>query len=146
MRKIRLVVLFLCIIGLLTACDSYTKYTYSIGTGDRISVEVVTTDGYSLVDDNNSFNITKDDVAQGSFIFIEGDTYDMYLDGVNDNSDAEIVVSGERDDCTYVMYHYEDEWDYIIWITNTNTGVLFGTVISEEAAEECFSRIKFIVE
>ena len=45
------------------------------------------------------------------------------------------------------MWNYNDsEYNYVIMIEGTNTGVLLGNNVSEKSAKECFNRIEISIK
>ena len=119
------------------------SYTYEVNTGDKISLSLNTTDGYSMTQDM-PFSITKDDGIISRGTFIEASAYEVYessmdlIDGIV-NSDK-----GEKDGITYLYFNYNNtEFDYIIKINDSNTGLLLSNSISEESAKEMFDRLSF---
>ncbi len=119
------------------------SYTYEVNTGDKITLSLNTTDGYSMTQDM-PFSITKDDGIISRGTFIEASAYEVYessmdlIDGIV-NSDK-----GEKDGITYLYFNYNNtEFDYIIKINDSNTGLLLSNSISEESAKEMFDRLSF---
>lgn len=119
------------------------SYTYEVNTGDKITLSLNTTDGYSMTQDM-PFSITKDDGIISRGTFIEASAYEVYessmdLIGGIVNSDK-----GEKDGITYLYFNYNNtEFDYIIKINDSNTGLLLSNSISEESAKEMFERLSF---
>lgn len=135
----------LAIIGImlftLTGCSTTKSYTFDVETGDKIEVKLNTNDGYDITS-NLPFSISKDEetLSQGTFITIDG--YNQYVSSVNNDSNAKIIESSTKDGLEYTFYSYNDsEWNYIIKITDSNTGLLIGNPISEASAKECFDRL-----
>lgn len=135
----------LAIIGImlftLTGCSTTKSYTFDVETDDKIEVKLNTNDGYDITS-NLPFSISKDEetLSQGTFITIDG--YNQYVSSVNNDSNAKIIESSTKDGLEYTFYSYNDsEWNYIIKITDSNTGLLIGNPISEASAKECFDRL-----
>lgn len=132
-----------------TGCgDSKTtaSYTYKVETGDNIKISLTTNDGYELTSDI-PFVISKDkkELSQGTFISAE--YYTAYVDSVKNDEKAEIIDEGTKSDCSYVMWNYNDsEFDYVVMINGTNTGILIANNVSEESAKECFDRLEIKVK
>ena len=60
----------------------------------------------------------------------------------NNDSNAKIIESTTKNDLEYTFYSYNDsEWNYVIKISDSSTGLLIGNPISEESARECFNRL-----
>ena len=132
-----------------TGCgDSKTtvSYTYKVETGDNIKISLTTNDGYELTSDI-PFVISKDkkELSQGTFISTE--YYTAYVDSVKNDEKAKIIDEGTKSDCSYVMWNYNDsEFNYVVMINGTNTGILIANNISEESAKECFDRLEIKVK
>lgn len=142
MKKI--ITFMLCTVMLatvLTGCRSYKSYTYTVDTGDSIELRLDTTGGYDISPDL-PFVISKDGetISQGSFVTAEA--YDYYLALVESDSGAEIIEQKSKNGVEYIFYSVNDrEYDYVIKITGSNTGLLIGNIISEESARDCFNRL-----
>jgi hypothetical protein len=54
---------------------------------------------------------------------------------------------GNGDGIKYVFWNYDDkEYNYVILIKGSETGIILGNNVSRETAEEVFSRLKFDLE
>ena len=140
----------LAIIGVmlltLTGCTKSKSYTFTVETGDKIKIQLNTTDGYDLSSDL-PFKISKDGntLSQGTFITIDG--YNQYIEAVNSDSNAKILDSKTKDGISYTFYSYNDsEFNYVIKINDSNTGILLGNPNSQEEAEKCFELLTFTLE
>ena len=126
----------------LTGCGTTKKaYTYNVETGDAIEVELTMNGGYDITSDI-PFVISKDgkNLSQGSFITDAG--YNQYISLVNNDSNSRIIESTTKNGLQYTFYTYNNtEWNYIIKIVNSNSGLLLGNNISEESARDCFERL-----
>ena len=145
-KKITKLFLLLIITFFISGCKSYRSFTYKVETGDRIRVELDTSNGYEI-DGDLPFTIKKDGekLCQGTFINL--DDYDKYINTVNDKNINEIITSGNKNGMTYLFYnHNDEEWNYIIKINDSKTAVLIGNVISQKSAEQCFDKLSMNVE
>lgn len=130
----------------LTGCTKSKSYTFTVETGDKIKVQLNTTDGYNLSSDL-PFKISKNGntLSQGTFITIDG--YNKYIEVINSNSNIKILDNGTRDGISYTFYSYNDsEFNYVIKIDNSYTGILLGNPNSQEEAEKCFELLTFTLE
>lgn len=130
----------------LTGCTKSKSYTFTVETGDKVKVQLNTTDGYDLSSDL-PFTISKDGntLSQGTFITTDG--YNQYIDVVNSDSNARILDSGTKDGISYTFYSYNDsEFNYVIKIDGSNTGILLGNPNSQEGAKKCFELLTFTLE
>lgn len=130
----------------LTGCTKNKSYTFKVETGDKIKVELNTTDGYDLSSDL-PFTISKDGNKLSQGTFIHGSSYDEYVKVAKTNSLSKIIDQGSKNDIEYVFYSYNNsEYNYIIKVKNSNTGILLGNPNSQEEAEKCFELLTFSLE
>lgn len=143
MKKIvSLVAAVLCIATLLVGCNGSSTfgYVFEIDNGDKIGVKVDISGGYSVTSDV-PFAISVNGETQTYGQFIYADVYAEYVAAIEEDADATLLESGEKDGLEYVMWKYNDEeFNYVVLITE-NTAVVLGNNISEESARECFARL-----
>lgn len=152
----RLAALSLALVLLLAACSTFssTSLTYHVDNGDVVTVTLDTKTGYKQTTDV-PFAITKDDeeIVQGTFGYAS--TYDQYkelLDAAleTDESGVKLIEASKKDGNDYLFYQYEGqvgtEYDYIIKIADSDTAVIMGSLVSQEAAEDVFNALTFSVE
>lgn len=149
--KSNLLILGFIIIVSLCGCASTTAkktvaYTYSVETGDNIVVELDASGNYGLSSEI-PFEISHNGEVISHGIFIYSDYYSEYIETVKNDSNAIIIDSGENDSCEYLMWNYKgEEFNYVMKIKGTDTGLLLGNNVSEESAKECFQRLKITVK
>jgi hypothetical protein len=146
MKKIASILSIIFVLVLLTGCTTSKSYTYNVETGDKVKIELNTTNGYDLTS-KLPFTIYKGDntLSQGTFITMDG--YNQYIDVVNRDPDSKILDNGNKNGITYTFYSYKnEEFNYIIKINNSNTGLLLGNPNSRKEAEEVFDRLTFSIE
>lgn len=134
----------LCIFCLTGCGNVHTSitYTFSVSTGDSVDIKFDTTGDYQITSDL-PFEISQDGTLLTSGSFISSDGYQMYVDVVNADDDAEIIESSSTDTLEYIMWNYNDtEFNYAILIKDSQTGVLLGNQTSEESAREVFNRLE----
>jgi len=139
-------VLVMVMVLTLTGCTTSKSFTWDVNTGDKIKIKVDTSGGYDITSDL-PFTISKDDetLSQGTFITIDG--YNQYMNAVETDPTAKVIDSGSKDGITYTFYSVNDsEFNYIIKIDGSNTGILLGNPNSQAEAEEVFSRMTFSQE
>lgn len=129
---------------------SEMSYTYNVETGDSIKITLNKMNGYSM-NSEIPFTVVKgeDDVMTGTFITEEG--YDYYHELINsDADDVEIIKTGEKDSNVYTFYRVDSEsgteYDYLVKVNDSATGVLMGSLTSEEDASACFDALTFTKE
>lgn len=144
MKNLKKLILPLIAILILTGCTTLT-YTYDVDTGDKIEITLKTNDKYSI-DSNVPFTISKDSntICTGTFITL--DSYDAYLKAVQAEEDAKILDQGTKNGVDYLLYSYTvdaKEYNYILKVTDSNTGIVLSNTKSEKEARECFKRLSF---
>lgn len=142
-KKKRLVcsILVAMFVLLAAGCTSSKTVTYNVETGDSISIKLDTSEGYDISTDV-PFTISQNDetISQGTFITAE--SYQQYVDAVKSTEGVTIIDSGENDTCEYLMWNNNDtEYDYVVLIKESDTGVLIGNNVSEKSAKECLDRL-----
>ena len=145
-KSFKFIILIILSILILTGCTTWKAFTYNVQTGDKIKVELDTSDGHNITSDL-PFTVTKDDktLCQGSFITNSG--YDYYLNAVNNDSLARVIDSNDKNGVTYTFYSYNNtEFNYIIKVNGSNTGILLGNKTSLLDAQECFNLLTFTKE
>lgn len=153
MKKILSILLITLIILMsLAGCTTSKTYTYTVDTGDKICVEMDTTGGYDI-SSKLPFTISKteDTATQGKVVktlsqgkFIYSEYFEKYVDAAESDEKAVIIDSGSRDDVEYTFWSYNSsEYNYVIKIKDSNTGVLLSNPNSQEEAEDCFNRLTF---
>lgn len=152
MKKILPIILMLIMCFSLAGCTTSKSYTYTVDTGDEICVEMNTTGGYDI-SSKLPFTISKKEdtatqgkvtktLSQGKFIY--GEYYEKYVDAAKNDENASIIDSGSRDDIEYTFWSYNDsEYNYVIKIKGSNTGVILSNPNSQAEAEDCFNRLTF---
>ena len=145
MKKILCSLLLFSSLFILVGCtiSSYKSYTFTVETGDAIEVKLDTSDGYDI-SSKNPFTISKDDetLSQGTFITLE--SYNNYIDSVDESKDVEVLDTGSKNGVTYTFYSYKDsEFNYIIKVDGSNTGVLLANGNSKSEAETVFELLTF---
>ncbi|MCM1103696.1 MAG: hypothetical protein NC409_06270 [Clostridium sp.] len=147
-RKLSCFCMMAAAIFCLAGCGAHTymTYTYTVDTGDSVTIKFETTDHYEITSDL-PFEISKDGelLSQGTFIMADG--YQMYVDVVENDANATVIESGSTDTCDYLMWNFNNsEFNYAILIKNSNTGILLGNQVSEESAKEVFGRLEISLQ
>ncbi len=146
MKKLSLIILGILSLFIITGCSTYKAYTYNVETGDSVKVKLITSDNYDISSEI-PFSITQNDDVKCSGTFITLDDYNQYLNVVNNDPSSSIIENNSKDNLKYLFYNYNNsEWNYIIKINNSNTGLLLGSNVSIDSARDCFDRLEFIIE
>lgn len=152
MNKIRklvaCIVSLACVAALAAGCttSSSMSYTFSVDNGDAVKITLDTSDKYKMTSDV-PFTISQDgkELSQGTFI--QGEAYEQYANVVQTDEKAVLLDSGTKDGNDYVFWCYDGkEYNYVIKIAGSNTGMILGNPVSEETAKECFNRLTITKE
>lgn len=148
-KNISVLLLALCFVFAVSGCSdtqdvggkTHKAFTFSVETGDKVRVELDTTGGYDL-SSNLPFEISKNGSTLSQGIFIEADQFESYAEAVNSDANAKIIETNTKDSNRYVFWSYNDsEYNIVVLIGDSNTGILLGNAISEDSARECFERL-----
>jgi len=143
-KNISALLIVLCLIFALSSCGdakTHKSFTFTVDTGDKISIELITTGGYDI-SSNLPFEISQNDTTLSQGIFIEAKQYESYVEAVNSDDSAKVIETSTKDSNQYVFWSYNDsEFNIVILVSDSNTGILLGNVVSEESARECFNRL-----
>ncbi len=158
MRKQLVVCMIISLIFILTGCQTYVTKTFNMNNGDEIEVKLETTEGIQLKahvengseleSGNVQFSITGNEdelLTVGGF----GDaTYLAELrDSVSMSEDVTIISESEEENANYIFYKIgeesEEEWIYIIILSDSSTGIVISNNISQESATKIFESLSF---
>ena len=143
-KNISALLIVLCLIFALSSCGdakTHKSFTFTVDTGDKISIELITTGGYDI-SSNLPFEISQNGTTLSQGIFIEAEQYESYVEAVNSDDSAKVIETSTKDSNQYVFWSYNDsEFNIVILVSDSNTGILLGNVVSEESARECFNRL-----
>lgn len=145
MKKIWLI-LVSCI---LWACSFHSSqsYTFNVETGDAIKVELNTTDGHTLKQDNGQFSVEKDEKELVHGLFL---TMDMYHNLYQATQGPFVKILDSKEDGLIQYYLYEVmgqrgmERNYLISLGNT--GIALASLEDEATVRECFELLTFTLE
>lgn len=131
---------------LLTACNFSTNksYTFDVETGDKIKVALDTSSGLSLSQKDGQFSVTEDDENILQCIFITEETYNQYVK-IKGQQGMTVLEESEKDGNPYYMYEFEGEAgtedNFILWVDDSNTGVILASLAGEEKAKKAFEKL-----
>ena len=134
------------VLTMLTGCETYMAYTFSIDNGDSIKVSLDTSDKFKISSEV-PFTISQDgkELTHGSFI--HGEAYDEYVQALEADEKSVISDSGVKDGNKYTYWIYNgEEFNYVVLVEGSNTGVLLGNNVSPDSAMECFNRLTISVD
>ncbi len=149
--KLRSVITSAVIAFALCACSFYSNLslTFNVNTGDKIKVTLDTTSGLSLTQKDGRFAVEKDGepILQG--VFVHEDGYNQYL-GIKGEQGMTVLEDTEKDGNPYYMYEINGEAgvedNFIMWIKNSNTGVILASVSGKETAKDAFDKLTITKE
>lgn len=151
--KIASIILVICgLLCLCTACgkgrvETNVSFTYTVETGDKIEIKLNTTDGYGFKSEL-PFSITKENntISQGTFITEDG--YRQYKSLISLGTEQGITViepETTKDGLTYIFYTVNGssgvEYNYVIMVDGSKTGLLIGSLASQEQARDVFEHL-----
>ncbi len=141
------VVLCICLNG--CTIHSSKAYTFNVDTGDTIKINMNTSEQYDLSSSLPiQFSQNGSTISQGTFA--QEESYDYYKSIVDSDDSVELLDEGSKNGVTYFFYKVSGysgmEYDYVMKINNSKTSFIIGNTISQESAEEVFSRLTFSVE
>lgn len=143
-KSISALLLFLCLIFTLSGCGEVTthkSYTFSVDTGDKIKIELDTTNGYDITSDL-PFVISQNGSTLSQGIFIEAEQYESYAEAASTDANATVIEKSTKGSNQYVFWSYNDsEFNIVVLINGSNTAILLGNDVSEDSARECFERL-----
>ncbi len=131
---------------LLTACNFSTNksYTFDVETGDKIKVALDTSSGLSLSQKDGQFSVTEDDENILQCIFITEETYNQYVK-IKGQQGMTVLEESKKDGNPYYMYEFEGEAgtedNFILWVDDSNTGVILASLAGEEKAKKAFEKL-----
>lgn len=143
MKRFKIVFALALMSILLVGCTTSKAYTWKVETGDNIKVSIKTNDGYDITS-NNPFEVSKDGKIISYGIFVANDTYEQYKTLVTNNTDTKIIDQGNKNGVEYIFYEYQNsinEYNYILKVNDSNTGILLANNLSKEEAEKIFHRL-----
>lgn len=125
----------------LTGCTTTLGYTFSVETGDDVTITLDTTDEHTLTK-TVPFEIGLNGTTLTTGIFISASQYDDYVSAVETEPTAVKVDEGEKGDIEYVFYTVNSaEYNYVINIKGSKTGVLLANNVSADSAREVFDKL-----
>ncbi len=148
-KMICMVLPALMMVLFLGACTKSFSYTFHVETGDQIKIQLDTSEGYQLSQEEGTFTVSKEDTDILMGVFLTEEMYGQYLAAL-DVDEVEILAEAEHNGCAYTFYRFtgEDhvEHNYVCWVTGSSTGVLIAGVEEQQAVEAAFERLTFSVE
>ncbi len=145
MKKLFSILFSAIIIFLLSGCTTTKSYTFKVTTNDNIKITLRTNNGYDISSDVPfELKKNKEIISYGFFITIE--SYNEYQDLINNNDKVELIENNSNDDIDYLFYKYDTdipEYNYVIKIKNSNTGMIIANNISLDSAKDMFEHLSF---
>lgn len=147
-RGVVVLVLAVCVLSVFAGCkiSKSKSYTFDVETGDQVTLTLDTTDDYDITS-KLPFSISHDQdvLMQGKFIL--GDGYEQYVEAVHTDEKAQLLDSGTKDGNDYIFWCYNNmEYNYVVYVNGSDTGVILSCPVSEDAAKACFERLTITLE
>ena len=99
---------------------------------------------------DEGFRVTEDDETILQGIFVDEDTYDLYMEIVKYADGVEVVEDDSANGLTWVLYEFDGnagmESNYIVWIDGSDTGIIMGSLEGTRAAKKAFNSLTFTVD
>ena len=143
MKKVFLSLLLMSMV-LIQGCEMHThfSYTFDVETGDKIKVTLETGEGYAISQEDGRFTISQNDeeILQGIFLTESG--YNQYYQTVSQLTDKEV-----NDNVIYYEVNGNSgrEYDYLLKVKDSHTGIIIGSLSGKEKAQTAFQRLTFEV-
>lgn len=135
---------------LLAGCTSKSaSFTFALATGEMMKVELDTMDGYSLKQDEGRFYVENNGQQLLGGLFITEETFDEYV-ALQDEPHITVLENDEKDTFSYYFYEYNDgsvvENNYLVWVFDSNAGILIGGTSDAEITKAAFERLHFSLD
>lgn len=146
LKKLIALVVVLVLGVAIAACsfESSKSYTFEVDTGDSVKVELDTSDGDDLESAENGFNIKDEEgnlIAYG--IFVDELLFNQYAQAAYDY--GENYRESKLDGNLCVYWEPGEEWDFMVWIEDSNTGIAV-VCDSPETARHLMDRLTFTID
>lgn len=131
------------IVFLLTGCTTTKSYTYVVNTGDNIKITIKTNNGYNI-NSKTPFELSKNNEIISYGYFISIDEYDKYFELGKENKKFELIDISSSENIDYIFYKYNTdvtEYNYVIKIKNSSTGIILANNISIDSAKDMFEHL-----
>lgn len=146
MKKFQVLLAMISLSLILVGCTTSKSISYKVETGDTVEIKLNTTDGYDI-NYEIPFKVFKDDEQLSAGEFITENGYDFYIDTVENDEKSKVLDTGKIDEITYTFYTYDNsEFNYIIKINDSKTGIILGCDKSKEIAKKVFESLTFKVK
>ena len=145
-RKTCIISAILLVALMVSGCGKEKSHFYTMSNNDKIAITYDTSDKFD-VSSNVPFVISCDgkELSEGTFMAL--DAYYTELDAATyDTESFSIIDSGADDDIEYTFYSDGEQYNYLIYIKDSNTSVMLKNDISEDSAKECFDHLKFTLK
>lgn len=150
-KNIFISILTVLISILICACSFHSdmSFIFNVETGDSVKVKLDISNGLSLTQDGGQFTVMKGEEKILLGMFITEDTYNQYM-SLEDSGQMTVIEKDTYENKEYMFYECEGEsgteYDFLVWIDDSNTGVLMGSTVGESDAKEAFLSLSFSIE
>lgn len=142
---VAVVLCFASVCALLTSCQSETSLSLHVETGDNITVNLDTTNGYNMTYKDNILLVKDKDGAsmlEGSFI--NASTYEEYKSLLGKDM---VIDNGKKDTFEYILHKLSKDNDtsqqLIAKVKDTNTAIALTVYRPAKEAKELIKIISF---
>ena len=134
MKRFIQVLSIVFIMFLVTGCGSSETYSFTVITGDTVTIKVNTIIGHNMTQEV-PFKVKKNNnlMLTGNFIYLN--EYNERINSLDPDAETISVIEREKDEgnIIYTLYlaqvdGYESDYIYLIKIKNSNTGIILTSV------------------
>ncbi len=124
---------------------TYMSYAFTMENGDQVTVRLDTTDGHKISQGNGRVYILLEEETVLQCIFLDTELCTAYDEEIRANPDVTILAERSQDGNKYLFYTVEGaagtEHDFLVKISDTDTGMLIGSLSGEETALRAFKHL-----
>ena len=150
MRILKSLLITILTISMFTGCQTYQSYTFNLETEEQIKVELDTTGGEKLSQEDGRFIISSNEGEEVSIgLFYLGEPFNQLYNTVDKLEGVEIIEVQDKEQPEYIFYSAESEsateYNYLVKFDGTESGVVVSNITSEESAKAAFELLDFEV-
>ena len=132
-KKFLLILLCLGCIG----CTSKTL-TFNVSTQDQVEIQIK--GNYQLTNEQGNFILEHDNKQKAQGMFIPKETYQALL---KEKENILILEEGKKDGNPYFLTQSNEDYVYILFLENSQTGIYLTCTGSKQEAKDIFSSFTF---
>ena len=150
MKQKKMLTILMLMVLMLTGCETNLAYTFNIETGEQVKVQLDTTNGQKLKQEDGRFMVnTEEDEAMSIGVFFLPEVFNELYDGVSEMDGVTILEENKESEPAYIFYQVDTdgsmEWNYLVKIKDAEVGVVVSNVTSQESAQTVMELLTFEV-